>query len=145
MKKISIIISILSVVLLSSCDVKTSGFDKFYGMWHLTEIDSLSTGKSYYLGDDRYFWMFEANLMELRNYDTKAEMLLMRYNHVGDTLIVSEPYFFDRLNDDRPLDDISYLKPYGIHQLTDTFIIRQLSGSKMTVESRKVRIGFKKY
>jgi hypothetical protein len=136
---------LLFTLLLTACDLETSGNGKLDGYWHLEQIDSISTGSVNNLSQKRLFWAFQAKLLEFTDKDNVNATYLVRFSHSADSLILSEPYRFDRENGDEVLTDAAVLKPYGMNALKETFKIEKLSSSKMILSNSSYRLYFTKF
>lgn len=133
-------------LLMASCHLETSGNGRLDGMWHMERIDTIGAG-TIDLSQQRLYWSFQAKLMELSDKDGANRLCLMRFNHSGTTLSLSEPYLYDRESGegDHPLSDAELLKPYGISAVSVSFDIEKLSSSRMILNDGTLRIYFKKF
>ena len=144
---------VLSVAMLQSCDFETSDNGDLDGFWHMESVDTLSTGGTLDLSQQRVFWAFSVKLMRLSDQNGQRADLYMRFKHEGDLLNVYEPYSnqgHEQETDgayggDIPLEDASLLAPYGIDGLQDQFTVERLNGSRMILKSEKLRLKFKKF
>lgn len=140
---------ILSALALSSCSISTSDNGKLDGYWHLTGIDTLREGQgSTDLKQRRVYWAVQAKLLNVRDLGTYQQGYLFRFSHVGDSLLLSEPYHDggheDTGSGDTPVTDAAELSPFGINSLTEHFFVEQLSGSTMILRSQTLRLYFKR-
>lgn len=135
----------LIVVVLSSCELETSSHGKLYGMWHMERIDSLTAGSQKNLKEARLFWSFQNKLLELDDKDGMLRSVLLRFEEADKHLIVYDPYLYNREEGDEPLSDVSALLPFGVGALRDTFAIEKLSGSRLVLKRKNVRLHFKRF
>lgn len=149
--KVKVLYILLAAVCLTSCDgFHSSSNGDLDGMWHLEEVDTLylSTWSNPvdYSGKG-IFWSVQDKLLCLDDHViTDNKTCLMRFEHQGDELRVFNPYFIqDRPEPDQPIDDVIYLKPFGINELDETFYIETLSRKKMVLWSKTLRLKFKKF
>jgi hypothetical protein len=142
MKKIIIYISVIFFLTsIASCELETSGNGDLDGYWHLVTVDTLSTGGTANLKDSVVYWAVQHKLLQLSGTHGR---FLLRFNHTADTLALSEPYTYDREDGDKPVEDATVLKPFGINSLNARFLIEKLNGSKMILSNDVVRLYFKK-
>ncbi|PTL34243.1 hypothetical protein C7120_06815 [Prevotella sp. oral taxon 376] len=140
--------SCLLVFILSftACDLETSGNGKLDGFWHLESIDTINGGFND-LSQRRLFWAFQAKLLELTDRDGLHPQCLMRFEQGGGVLKLSDPYLYDREGGegDHPLTGPDYLVPFGVNGVSENFTIEKLTGSKMILNSGKLRLYFTKF
>lgn len=143
MKKATAYIAILAVTLIAvtSCELETSGNGKLDGFWHLEQIDTIATGGITDLSESNVFWAFQHKLLELSGNTT----CLCRFSHADKSLVINNPYRFDRENGDEPLTDTELLTPYGINALEEHFTIETLTSSKMVLSTDRLRLSFTKF
>lgn len=137
---------------LSSCELESSDNGDLDGFWHLERIDSLDTGKSVDMSKLHVFWGVEHKLIAARQNDMGKESFYFRFEHTSDSLMITKVYanhgHQDRGDDggDIPLDDVTEdLKYYGVNAIPEGFLKESLSGSKMVLKSKVVRLWFKKF
>lgn len=143
---ICILISI--AISLSSCEKSNNG--DLDGMWYMTRIDSLPTGKSVDARATRISWSVQGKLMQVYNYNDDTEyhhIIMSRFEKNDNKLIISDPFIYNRMEGDIFLtqDSLYKLRPYGINSLPDTFIIEQLSDQKLQIADDIIRLYFDKY
>ena len=145
-KTILSIVAFLTLVLLSSCDLESSGNGKLDGFWHLAGIDSLAVQTHADMRGRRIFWSFQHNLLELADRDFVHSPILMRFERIGtDTLRVNQPRFDDREEGDPEIDREARLYPFGVNMLDELFVIEKLTGNKMILRSNILRLFFEKF
>lgn len=140
-------LSLLAAALLASCDLETSDNGDLDGFWHLERVDTLSTGGSTDLSEAKLFWAFEVKLMALQG---GSERFYLRFRQTADSLTVFTPYYNKGHEQgegtgDVPVTDPSALSQYGIDSLEVRYRKEALSGSKMVLRSRRLRLYFKKF
>ncbi len=135
-------VTVFLIFLFTGCEVETLYNGDLDGFWHVETIDTLQTGGTYDLSDSKVFWSFQAKLMSVRGIDNEY---LFRFNKTCDSLIISNPFLSDREIGDSAITNSDVLRPYGINALEEHFAVEQLSGSKMTLKSSKLRIKFRKF
>lgn len=148
MKKLHIyIIGCLSAVsaIFASCHLETSGAGDYDGMWHLTRVDTIATGGVLDLSKEKIFWSFQFNLMEADDKSGAHQSILMRYVKDNGTLILGQPYAYDRDNGDQPLSENTLLKPFGINNTEEHFTVVKLKGGSMELQSDILKLSFKKF
>lgn len=140
----ALLFAIAVVVLLSSCEIETSGNGDFDGMWHLRRIDTLATNTACDMSNESIYWLVEADLIVLDDKSGNNEDIIMLFKLTGDSLRLYSPYIYDRESGDREIEGVEQLQPYGVNAIDETFGIGSLSSGKMILESTKLRLTFKK-
>ena len=128
-----------------SCEVETHSKGNIDGNWHLVKIDTLATGTAVDLSENRIFWAFQANLLQLRDNDRPDTVYIMRFAIDGDALALSDPRINDRETGDPVAELTPTLKHLGINQAEELFAIEQLKNTRMTLSSDMLRLTFKKH
>ena len=147
MKKIvSIALASLVMSVMISCNMfETSDNGDLDGFWHIVKIDTLSTGGTLDLSKKYLFWSVQHNLLITDDKEGFYQKYLFRFNHAGDSLTLFEPYEYSRdSGGDVPLKNDSVLTAYGINSLAEAYYVEYLSGSKMVLRSKMLRVCFKK-
>ncbi len=136
---------ITSIIIgLNSC-TETSGNGDLDGMWHLISIDTLSTSSSRDFSHDYIYWSFSFRLLEVDDKTNSHQSVLLRFEHIDQNLRLYEPYLYNRETGDEPIEDISYLLPFGIEALDITYNIEILTSSRMIISSPNLRLSFRKF
>ena len=65
---------------------------------------------------------------------------LFRFEHRSDSLILTNPYLYNREEGDKPLTDAAQMAPYGLNELTERLKIETLRGEKMVLSNKKYRL-----
>lgn len=147
-------VAVLLLGSLTSCEMETSDNGKLDGFWHLEQIDTLSTGGVCDYSNQRVFWGIEHKLIAVSDYETFGSMsgYYFRFNQTGDSLILSSPYLDHWHQDygddggDIPVTEMSdTLRRCGINQLTERYYKEKLSGSKMILTTKELRLKFRKF
>ena len=123
-----------------SCELETSGNGKLDGYWHLEAVDTLGRNGVSDLSNKRLFWSFQNKLLELRDRDGMISGFLFRFEHRSDSLILTNPYLYNREEGDKPLTDAAQMAPYGLNELTERLKIETLKGEKMVLSNKKYRL-----
>ncbi len=145
-KTILSIVALLTIVLLSSCDLESSDNGKLDGFWHLATVDSLAVQTHADMRDKRIFWSFQHNLLELADRDFVHSPIFMRFELIGtDTLRVNRPRFDNREEGDPEIDYEARLYPFGVNMLDELFVIEKLTRNKMILRSNVLRLFFEKF
>lgn len=141
------IIYIIGIVLLmASCDLEHSDNGDLDGFWQLYQLDTLSTGGVTDMRDSMTSWSFQMRLMEIRgSYENAKEGVLFRFEHKADSLILSNPYYSDRMVGDVEITDAAELRPLGIYHLREPFYIEALNDDRMHLRTDRLRFHFRKY
>lgn len=149
MRKILLALFVGCGALIASCDhFHTSENDVLDGFWQLTDVDTLATGHS---GDVKHlmiFWAVNANLLEIRDMSDMPDAhihVFFRFKRQGNQLTLSDPVADDRFISDSIITDVNTIRYYGLSHLTETLKILRLDSKKMTLESERLRMYFRKY
>lgn len=132
-------------LLTTSCELEHSGNGKLDGMWHIMQIENLTTTEVQDLSQVRLYWEFQGKLMQVEDRDYQYERCLLRFEHSGNTLRVYDPYRYDRENGDEPLTEPTLLLPYGISQIEETFEVEHLGDKHFVLKSPTLRIRLKRF
>lgn len=148
MKKTLRYISLVAVAAMlglvgGSCTFESSDNGDLDGFWHMVSVDTLSTGTTCDLSEQTVFWAVQHKLLYLRDY--RHASFITRFRQTADSLRVYEIYYYDRAQGDPAVTDASVLAPYGLDSLDNGFAIEQLSGSNMSLRSRRLRLHFVKH
>lgn len=144
-KSIIAVLALAVIPFLASCDLETSNAGDFDGMWHLTRVDTIATGGVLDLSKQKIFWSFQFKLMEADDKEGLHQSVLMRYDESGKILKLHTPYAYDRENGDKPLEEPTLLKPFGINNLEEEFNVVKINGSSMQLQSSMLKLSFKKF
>lgn len=140
------------VMLFSSCEMETSKNGDLDGYWHLESIDTLENGGTCDFSARKVFWGIEHKLILIRDLNVGLfDGFYMRFDQAGDSLLIPKAYRknqnYGEGDDDAPIsaDDMEDLRKYGINNLPEGFAKEALSGSKMILRSKTLRLKFKKF
>ena len=140
------------VMAFSSCEMETSKNGDLDGYWHLESIDTLENGGTCDFSARKVFWGIEHKLILIRDLNIGPfDGFYMRFDQTGDSLLISKAYRknqnYHEGDDDAPIsaDDMEVLRKYGINNLPEGFAKEALSGSKMILRSKTLRLKFKKF
>ena len=134
----------LTVAAISSCTLESSNAGAFDGMWHLTAVDTLSTGGTKDMEEEMIFWSFENKLMEADDKSGTHQSVLLRFNDNDGKLTLSNPYAYDRTNGDKLITDSTMLMPFGINKLQEEFQILRNKGGRLELQSATLKLSFKR-
>ena len=137
-------VSAFVAVMMASCELNTSDNGDLDGMWRLAQVDTLATSGVNRMEGEKKYWMFQYKLLQLEDKAGTMGSVLMRFEQNNGTLRVYDPYWYDREDGDRPLDDPSQMAPYGVNALEETFTIEVLDGGRMVLSNGTLRLSFRK-
>lgn len=132
-------------LLLTSCDLETSGNGKLDGNWQLRQIDTLSTGGVCDMTYSYIYWGIENKLLQVRDIDNDNLRILFRFDKQGDHLTIHSPHRVITKDELEPVENAELLTPLGIIGTEDTFIFENLSSGNMTLKNERFRLHFRKY
>ena len=136
--------SFIVMLCFSACtlesDSKAAG--DLAGMWHCVYIDKGAASAD--LKDQKVYWSFQGDLLLLEDKTGNHSRILFRFSKNGKTLVLKEPYRYDRENGDELLTTPSLLNFYGIDALSMTFTIQQ-SENTMALVNSNVTLHFKRF
>ena len=139
----------ISMFAFSSCELESSDNGKLDGFWHLERIDSLENGKTVDMSKLHVFWGIEYKLIAATQYDNNTERMFFRFEQTSDSLKITQAFINHGHQDnggDIPLTEVTNdLRYYGINNLPEGFAKEALSGSKMILRSKTLRLKFKKF
>lgn len=141
-----------AVLPFASCTIETSKNGDLDGLWHLVQIDTLSTGGRCDMSASRVFWGVQLRLIRAYDADSIAEPHYFRFEQTADSLTLTKAYI-DHWHEDKgdnggdiPVDTISRdLRYYGVHHMPQSFVKEALSGSRMVLRSDSLRLSFVKF
>lgn len=142
---------IFAAALLGGCTLEASDNGDLDGFWHLERVDTLATGGTYDCSGQRVFWGVELRLINVSDKDRDGRGFYFRFEQTGDSLFLGKAYKNNWHQDngddggDVPVDDVEPLRPYGINRLEEHFAKEALSGSKMVLRSRELRLSFTRF
>lgn len=155
MKRIARYITCLCTVCLAlcfgSCELESYDNGDLDGYWQLNQLDSIQQQKSVDMVPQKIFWSVEGKLLEMKNLSkTGVPRIYMRFNHEGDRLTLSDPHRYTEPSTpvdqkDPAIGTVDSLRLYGINALTEEFKVLELSGSRMAIESKTLRLHFVKF
>lgn len=147
-KPILFIITVFMSLCLMSCDLETGDNGKLDGFWHLERVDTLATGGSLDMSGEKVFWSFQVRLLQLQG---GSASFYFRFKQDGDSLTIFSPYtnegHEEMIGDggNKPVDDPTVLRDYGIDDLETHYKKEALDGSRMILRSRRLRLMFRKF
>lgn len=127
-----------------SCELETSDNGDLDGMWRLASVDTLATSGHKDMEGTKLYWLFQNHLLQFNDKSGEHDDILLRFEHKDGTLRLYNPYVYDRDNGDKPLEDTELLAPFGMNMLEENFEVEALSGSRMTLKTTTLRLGFRK-
>ena len=144
---------LLSVVaLLASCglvDIEHSENGKLDGYWHLVQVDTLSTGGSLDLRQERFFWIVQGTVFQLFSPDLSdgfGQRYVSHFSYENEKISFQQFYYDQRAEGDPILEKVDLLQPFGINKLAgDSFDIEELTGGGMTLSGEELRLVFKRH
>ena len=130
---------------LASCQLETSGNGLLDGYWQLTAIDTLETGGHTDMREELVMWAVQGRLMQLRWNSDSVYGVYFSFTHMGDSLIMTNPYISKRELDDIKVFQPEELFPYGVHNLEEHFLVEKLNRKNMQLCDGVYRLYFRRY
>ena len=145
-KNISNYIAIATLALgnLTACEIESHDNGKIDGFWHLERIDTLATGGTLDVSNEKLFWSVQVRLLEVSNRATGSKYIFS-FRQADGSLYLYDPLVSDRREDDPVVEDVKVLAPYGINSLEETFAVEAIDGKKMILRSETLRLNLKKF
>ena len=142
MKRILYILSTL--LLFCSCDIESSKNGDLDGFWHLERVDTISTSGSLDLSQEKLFWAFQKDLLQLRGDEQE---FYLRFNHHDNYLDLSDPRLRDREKDDPAISSSTMylILPYGINEEEESFQVVTLDNDNMVLRNQNLQLWFRKF
>lgn len=126
--------------MLGACQLETSGNGKLDGYWRLERIDTLGGGVNRMEGQ-RIFWAFQSRLLQTSDLNGRVQACLLRFRKEKDSLLLSDPYLYNRESGDEPITQLARLVPFGLNSLDERFKVERL-GRKNGVGKQEIPIVF---
>ena len=142
MKRILYIFSTL--LLFYSCDIESSKNGNLDGFWQLERVDTISTSGSLDLSQEKLFWAFQKDLLQLRGDEQE---FYLRFNHHDNYLDLSDPRLRDREKDDPAISSSTMylILPYGINEEEESFQVVTLDNDNMVLRNQNLQLWFRKF
>lgn len=134
----------LAAITLSSCTIETSDNGDLDGFWHLTSVDTLSTGGVRDMSEELIFWSVQVNLLNTVDRQGSAGSYFFRFERGESTLRLYSPCLDDRMSGDPEVTSPEVLQPFGVNAIDETFNVERLTNSRMTLSSDELRLSFVK-
>ena len=142
---------LLLTALMASCglvELEHSENGKLDGYWHMVTVDTLNTGGTLDLRQERFFWIVQGTVFQVYSPDLSdgnGQRYVSHFTCEGSQLILGKIYFDRRAEGDPEVEEIGLLQPFGINQLQGAvFKIEELSGGSMMLADDNYRLTFKK-
>ncbi len=117
------------------------------GFWHLETVDSLATGNTCDLREERRFWMFQGTIFQLYCPEVMGgQRFVGQFSHENGTLTLWKVLYDIREEGDPVVESVDIIRPFGINQIENVvFRVDELSGNKMTLSNEMLKLSFKKH
>ena len=144
---------IAAILLFASCEIDTSDNGDLDGFWHLERIDTLATGGTLDMSQLHVFWGVEYKLIAARETDGHSgDRFYFRFEQTADSLKLTKVYVDHGHQDngddggDIPLyNPTANLRYFGVNEIPEGFRKEKLTGSRMVLRSKTLRLNFKKF
>ena len=136
---------LLACLLVASCELERSDNGNLDGFWQLTDIDSLSLGRSVDVHERGVFWAVQMRLLEVSSLEMDMQGVVFHFQHEGGALRLLEPHVNNRGVEDTAIVSRETLLPYAIDELEPSYQVEQLDGRHMALRKGDVRLRFRRY
>lgn len=141
MKKILILLAAVMTMALGSCTLDASNNGDLDGNWQLMRVDTLGGGST----DTKNWQIFYAvqfRLMEINAYSYPVGNggFMFHFDHSADSLKLSTA-----ADDGSEMYDLKSVAPFGLTKLDEHFKVQLLNSDNMILESKKLRLTFRKF
>lgn len=146
MKKIFLFAA--GLVLATSCGdlLETSGNGDLDGYWQLAQVDTLATGATADMTGSKVFWGVQGKFLNVLDaHESPSYGYMFRFRHTADSLWLSDARVNNREVSDSLLTDIGPLRPLGVNELAEHFLVERLTGSRMVLRGKVIRLHFRKF
>ena len=137
-------IATLALGTLTACEIESHDNAKIDCFWHLEHIDTLATGGTLDVSNEKLFWSVQVRLLEVSNKTTGSKFIFS-FRQADGSLYLYDPLVSDRREGDPVVEDVKVLAPYGINSLEETFAVEAIDGKKMILRSETLRLNLKKF
>lgn len=147
MKKLFLLLA-AGLFLVTSCGdlIETSGNGDLDGYWQLAQVDTLATGATKDMTDRKVFWGVQGKFLNvLDTHEAPLYGYMFRFQHTADSLLLSDARVNNREVSDSLLTDVSVLRPLGVNNLAEHFFVERLTGSRMVLRGKVIRLHFRKF
>lgn len=146
MKKIFLFAA--GLILTTSCGdlLETSDNGDLDGYWQLAQVDTLATGATKDMTSSKVFWGVQGKFLDvLDTHKSPTYGYMFRFQHTADSLWLSDARVNNREVSDSLLTDVSPLRPLGVNDLAEHFLVERLTGSRMVLRGKVIRLHFRKF
>lgn len=137
-KYLSILIS-FTLMLLTGCEIWSSDNGDLDGLWQMTLMEDLQTGETTDVRTRQLTWGVQGPLIEFGG----GRDVIAKFELTGTSLVLRD-FSFNGV-ENKPVEDLSVLRVYGINRLEEYFKVLVLDSDEMRLESADVRLTFRKY
>ena len=149
--KYSTLCLLLFILLLpAACDIESTDNGNLDGFWHLEQVDTLATGGSLNLKEQKIFWGVQYHLIHLTGAG-QANNFYLRFRQTGDSLYITQAFIEhsgtagQQGNGDEPLTNDSLLQIYGLQSSNEQFIKVKLNGKWLILKSARLQLTFRRF
>jgi len=139
------IISILFLVIHTSCENKRDDSGTLGGMWQLVEWRAADGSIAYNKPDTTLYYKVRSNLLMLQELPGESETyFLTYYQQTEGCLVINPDKIVNNAERDTVLHPIQDLKKYGVPS-TGRLQILELTSDKMVLSGEEGTLRFRKY
>ena len=143
MKKILILFAAVVMMALGSCTLDASDNGDLDGNWQLMRVDTIGGG-SKDTKNWQIFYAVQFRLIAVNAYSYPYPAgkggFIFHFDHTADSLKLSSA-----AADGSNMYDLKTIEPFGLTSLNEHFKVQLLNSDNMVLESKKLRLTFRKF
>lgn len=126
--------------------IETSDNGDLDGYWQLSQVDTLANGVQVDMTSSKVFWGVQGKFLTM--LDTRQAPsygYMFRFEHRADSLLLSDGRVNNRDVNDTLLTNVDVLRPLGVNELDEHFFVERLTGNRMVLRGKMLRLHFRKF
>ena len=143
MKTMKYLLATALATCLCACEIEHSENGQLDGMWHLVQADTLATGGKAMMGEGSVFWQVQGKLLSARK--DPYNYFLFHFNYQDGVLELKDGFKAADGVDERKLEADEEIEGVGICTPTDRFNVSHIGKNDMVLESKRLRLAFRRH
>jgi len=142
MKKIFILFAAVLTITLVGCTLDTSNNGDLDGNWQLMRVDTIGGGTTD-TKNWQIFYAIQFRLLDISAYSYPAGGsggFIFHFDYTADSLKLSTA-----VTDGSEMYDLKSLELFGLTELNEHFKIQLLNSNNLVLESKKLKLTFRKF